>query len=184
MSDPSAVLSSAGPARAVPPGPAEDEVRYTIDIDTGGTFTDGYVAGPHGAIQVKTDTTPHNFAVGVLECVRSAAERLNVTVTDLLFETGIIRLSTTVCTNALLNRDGARVGALLGEALYRDHASRLSPEMPLEQALIELVPDNPGDEHLAIIDAAVRRFSNGARGSSSLRSPVLGSVPVSRGCAI
>ena len=51
MSDPSAVLSSAGPAPAVPSGPAEDEVRYTIDIDTGGTFTDGYVAGPHGAIR-------------------------------------------------------------------------------------------------------------------------------------
>ena len=164
MSDPSAVLGSAGPARAVPPGPAEDEVRYTIDIDTGGTFTDGYVAGPHGAIQVKTDTTPHNFAVGVLECVRSAADRLDITVPDLLFETGIIRLSSTVCTNALLNRDGARVGALLGETLYRDHGSRLSPEMPLERAMIELVPDDPGDEHLAVIDAAVRRLlERGAR---------------------
>jgi N-methylhydantoinase A len=164
MSDPSAVMSSAGPALAVPAGPAEDELRYTIDIDTGGTFTDGYIAGPRGAIQVKTDTTPHNFAVGVLECVRSAAERLDVTVTDLLFETSIIRLSTTVCTNALLNSDGTPVGALLGEALYRDHASRLSPEMPLERALIELVPDDPGDEHLTIIDAAVRRLlERGAR---------------------
>jgi N-methylhydantoinase A len=164
MSDPSAVLGSAGPARAVPPGPAEDAVRYTIDIDTGGTFTDGYVAGPHGAIQVKTDTTPHNFAVGVLECVRSAADRLDITVPDLLFETGIIRLSSTVCTNALLNRDGARVGALLGETLYRDHGSRLSPQMPLERAMIELVPDDPGDEHLAVIDAAVRRLlERGAR---------------------
>jgi len=31
--------------------------RLTIDLDTGGTFTDGYVSGARGAIRSKVDTS-------------------------------------------------------------------------------------------------------------------------------
>ena len=35
-------------------------MAFTIDIDTGGTFTDGFVSGPGVARAVKTPTTPHD----------------------------------------------------------------------------------------------------------------------------
>lgn len=142
----------------------DGEPRYTIDIDTGGTFTDGYVVGPLGSIRVKTETTPHNFAVGVLECIASAAAELNTTMGDLLFETDIIRLSTTVCTNALINRSGARVGVLMGVDLHNEHAHRLSSQLPLEPGLLELVTEGPTEFDVETIGAAVRRLlERGAR---------------------
>jgi len=165
MSHTSAALGSArAPGSATAGDSVDDEPRYTIDIDTGGTFTDGYVVGPRGSIRVKTDTTPHNFAVGVLECIQSAATSLGITLGDLLFETDIIRLSTTVCTNALINRNGARVSVLMGVDLHKAHASRLSPQMPLDPALVELVPEEQSDFDVEMIDAAVRRLlERGAR---------------------
>jgi hypothetical protein len=39
--------------------------RLTIDLDTGGTFTDGYVSGARGAIRSKVDTTPHDLTEGI-----------------------------------------------------------------------------------------------------------------------
>lgn len=164
----SQISATSGPTRVPELAKAgtsvEGEPRYTIDIDTGGTFTDGYVVGPQGSIRVKTETTPHNFAVGVLECIQSAASELNTTLGDLLFEADIIRLSTTVCTNALLNRSGARVGILIDSDLHSQLAGRLSPELPLEPALLEVVPEGPGEFDVEAISAAVRRLlERGAR---------------------
>jgi len=66
--------------------PAE-ATKYQLSVDTGGTFTDGFVTGPNGAAQVKVDTTPADPTEGfaaVLQprqtqwkrtCVRSSQKR-------------------------------------------------------------------------------------------------------------
>jgi len=52
-------------------------MAYTIDIDTGGTFTDGYIIGDGHIERVKTPSTPHDFTVCFMNCIDEAAERFN-----------------------------------------------------------------------------------------------------------
>ncbi|MBI4692465.1 MAG: hydantoinase/oxoprolinase family protein [Gammaproteobacteria bacterium] len=86
---------------------------YTIDIDTGGTFTDGFIANGARAEAVKVPTTPHDLTVCFAACIEAAAARFGVAVEDLLYDTEIIRFSNTIGTNTIIQRDGARVGVLV-----------------------------------------------------------------------
>lgn len=139
---------------------------FTIDIDTGGTFTDAYVAGPHGGIQVKADTTPHDLRVGIMDCIGRAAERLGTTRRDLLASTDTVRLSTTLGTNALIAGTGSRVGLLLSDSLYEeDLARRLPEEVPLQRELIAPVADGAGADHdsPSAMDQVKHLLERGAR---------------------
>ncbi len=86
---------------------------YTIDIDTGGTFTDGFFVAGDRVETVKVPTTPHDLTVCFQECIQSGAERFGVPVEDLLYDTDIIRFSNTIGTNTIIQRDGARIGLIV-----------------------------------------------------------------------
>jgi len=88
-------------------------MAYTIDIDTGGTFTDGFFVGGNRVEMVKVPTTPHDLTVCFLKCIEAGAERLGAAVEDLLYETEIIRFSNTIGTNTIIQRNGAKVGLLV-----------------------------------------------------------------------
>ncbi len=95
-------------------------MSYTIGIDVGGTFTDIVVTGADGrVVTAKSATTPRDQSDGVLAGIALAAEKLGLTATALLGDTGRIVHGTTVATNALLERKGARVGMLTTEG-HRD----------------------------------------------------------------
>ena len=47
---------------------------YAMSIDTGGTFTDGFVSDGQHTAQVKVDTTPQDLTIGFLACVEAAAD--------------------------------------------------------------------------------------------------------------
>lgn len=87
----------------------------TIDIDTGGTFTDGFVVSDGKALTVKTLSTPHDLLVCFRAVLEDAAELLDRSVGEMLAGTEAIRYSTTVGTNAVLQRRGPKLGALLGD---------------------------------------------------------------------
>lgn len=86
---------------------------YTIDIDTGGTFTDGFFVLGDQVEPVKVPTTPHDLTVCFLECIKAGASRFGVAVEDLLYETDIIRFSNTIGTNTIIQRDGSTIGLLI-----------------------------------------------------------------------
>lgn len=86
---------------------------YSIDIDTGGTFTDGFFVSQGRVEMVKVPTTPHDLTVCFLECVKAGAKRFELSVEDFLYEIDIIRFSNTIGTNAIIQRDGSKVGLLL-----------------------------------------------------------------------
>jgi N-methylhydantoinase A len=86
---------------------------YTIDIDTGGTFTDGFFVSEDRVEPVKVPTSPHDLTICFLECIKAGAERFGVAVEDLLYETDIIRFSNTIGTNTIIQRDGSRLGLLV-----------------------------------------------------------------------
>jgi len=88
---------------------------FTIDIDTGGTFTDGFLSRGSDVRTVKVPTTPHDLTVCFWDCIKAGAAAFGVDEEDLLYNTEIIRFSNTIGTNTIIERDGTRIGLLLSE---------------------------------------------------------------------
>lgn len=86
---------------------------YSIDIDTGGTFTDGFFVFGNHVETVKVPTTPHDLTICFMECIKAGAASFQISVEDLLFQTDIIRFSNTIGTNTIIQRDGSKVGLLV-----------------------------------------------------------------------
>lgn len=94
----------------------------TIDIDTGGTFTDAFVVRDGEPRAVKVPTTPHDLAVCFQEVVEKAAAELGLDVPTLLRETRCVRYATTVGTNTVIQRTGPRLGLLVAPGAEADSA--------------------------------------------------------------
>ncbi len=88
---------------------------FTIDIDTGGTFTDGFMTAGERVELVKVDTTPHDLTVCFINCIEEGAKRFGLSTEDLLSRTAVIRYSTTVGTNSLLQKKGPKLGVIVTE---------------------------------------------------------------------
>jgi N-methylhydantoinase A len=85
-----------------------------IGVDIGGTFTDCVILAQSGRrLTTKALTTPSDPTDGVLDCLNFAAEILSSTVPDLLTRTTAFVHGTTVGTNTLAQRRGARTGLLM-----------------------------------------------------------------------
>src|SRR5260370_6754063 len=97
---------------------------YRIGIDVGGTFTDLVAIDEGGATTLaKVPSTPQDPSLGVLDGLAQLAERLGFERTALLGATDRIVHGTTVATNALLERKGARTGLPTTEG-HRDVLER------------------------------------------------------------
>lgn len=87
----------------------------SIDIDVGGTFTDLVLTLDGERIIAKCPTTPHDLSIGFLNTVEAGGDKLGLTIEELLPRIDIIRYSTTVALNRLLQRQGLRVGLITTE---------------------------------------------------------------------
>jgi N-methylhydantoinase A len=95
-------------------------VMYRIGIDVGGTFTDLVAIDEGGAtVLAKVPSTPEDPSLGVLDGLAQLAGRLGLERAALLGASDRIVHGTTVATNALLERKGARLGLLTTEG-HRD----------------------------------------------------------------
>ncbi len=93
---------------------------YRIGIDVGGTFTDLVAVDEQGRVVLaKAASTPSDPSLGVMQGLVSLAAELDKDLASLLDQTERIVHGTTVATNALLERKGARVGLLTTEG-HRD----------------------------------------------------------------
>jgi N-methylhydantoinase A len=93
---------------------------YRIGIDVGGTFTDLVAVDAAGRVTLaKAPSTAADQSIGVIDGLQRLAEALGVERGALLAQTERIVHGTTVATNALLERKGARVGLLTTEG-HRD----------------------------------------------------------------
>lgn len=88
----------------------EAQERYRIGFDIGGTFTDFVLAdSKSGTIQLhKCLTTPHAPSEGVLQGLSDLLSEANLALSDI---TQLIH-GTTLVTNAIIERKGAKVGLL------------------------------------------------------------------------
>ncbi len=91
-----------------------------IGIDVGGTFTDLVAVDESGrSIIAKAASTPADPSIGVIDGLMRLAELLETDLVGLFAQTDRIVHGTTVATNALLERKGAKVGLLTTEG-HRD----------------------------------------------------------------
>jgi len=87
----------------------------TIDIDVGGTFTDMVLNYNGKTILKKTPTTPHDLSACFLNVIEEAGKELEMGPEELLPEVGMVRYSTTVAMNRLIERKGPRLGLIATE---------------------------------------------------------------------
>ena len=84
---------------------------FLVGVDIGGTFTDCVVLDRGGRITAtKSPSTPENFAEGMLAAMRMAAQRLGLSFERFCRGVAVLTHGTTVGTNTLIQRKGARVG--------------------------------------------------------------------------
>src|ERR1700758_345985 len=93
---------------------------FTIGVDVGGTFTDLVAIDAAGrTVFAKSPSTPADQSIGVMAGLDELARRLSLPVREMLAQTQRFVHGTTVATNALLERKGARVALLTTEG-HRD----------------------------------------------------------------
>src|ERR1700758_5510997 len=92
----------------------------TIGIDVGGTFTDLVAIDAAGrTVFAKSLSTPQDQSIGVMAGLDELARRLGLDRAKMLAQTQRLVHGTTVATNALLERKGAKVALLTTEG-HRD----------------------------------------------------------------
>jgi acetophenone carboxylase len=139
---------------------------YTVDIDTGGTMTDGLVWDGTSLVSIKVDTTPHDLTVSFREVLAEAARSLGFgdDLRAFLDQVALVRWTSTITSNTLAERNGAKLGLLVrrGEerSLYGDGPSPAVGTLVAEHDVIGLADD--ADEQ-AVLDGVRRLLEDGTR---------------------
>jgi len=86
-----------------------------VDIDVGGTFTDLVLTFDDQRVIAKAPTTPYDLSVCFLNVLEDGADQLDREVEELLPDIEVVRYSTTVAMNRLIERRGPRLGLMTTE---------------------------------------------------------------------
>jgi N-methylhydantoinase A len=87
---------------------------FSVGVDIGGTFTDAAAISDSGSVFVgKTDTTPQDISEGVVNALGEVADQIEISLRELLEQTVFFSHGTTVGSNALLTKKGAKVGLIV-----------------------------------------------------------------------
>ena len=87
----------------------------SIDIDVGGTFTDLVLNFDGKALIKKTPTTPYDLSVCFSRVIEDGAGALGLKIDELLPAIDMIRYSTTIAMNRLIEKKGPRLGLIMTE---------------------------------------------------------------------
>ena len=99
---------------------SESENRYYCYTDAGGTFTDTLLIDQKGDMwSGKAPTTPASLDEGHIDSIEAAVSGLGITMEQLLSRSEVIALGTTAIINTIVQRSGARVGALITKGFER-----------------------------------------------------------------
>jgi acetophenone carboxylase len=94
---------------------------YSVDIDVGGTLTDGLFSDGHRTVCTKVDSTPHDLTVCLFDCLSQGAAQLGFSdLGSLLEKVELLRWSTTITSNVLAELRGPKLGLLVSQGHERD----------------------------------------------------------------
>jgi N-methylhydantoinase A len=86
---------------------------FNVGIDIGGTFTDCVAVDSSGlATSVKVPSTPPHFEHGFHDALEAVASEVALPISDFLESVDHVLHGTTVATNVMVQRTGARVGVI------------------------------------------------------------------------
>jgi N-methylhydantoinase A len=87
---------------------------YRIAIDVGGTFTDCLVLQEStGEVrQFKAPTTPSDPSIGLMDALTKASTAYELTIEAFVAQVGLLIHGTTLATNTLIKKDGAKTGMI------------------------------------------------------------------------
>jgi len=139
---------------------------WTVDIDVGGTLTDGLFSGGGRMVSVKVDTTPHDLTVCLFDCLAQGAAKLNFPDTATLLENvDLIRWSTTITSNVLAELRGPRIGLLVTEKHEHDLYGNAEQSAALHRLLTssDVIGVNGSAAEATIMSAARFLLERGVR---------------------
>lgn len=88
-------------------------MSYLCGVDIGGTFTDVVIVDEQGRVTLaKSASTPDDFSRGFFTALGEGAQALGLSLRSLLAQTALLSHGTTVATNVVVERRGAKVGLL------------------------------------------------------------------------
>jgi len=110
---------------------------YTIDIDTGGTFTDGLFTDGKVIKRAKVDTTPHDLTVSWMAAMKEGALKFGFSsLNDFLEQVDIVRWSNTTATNIIAEGKGPKIGLFVTRG-YEDTLYSPANESPAFGRLVD-----------------------------------------------
>ena len=92
---------------------------FSVGIDRGGTFTDGYVTDGIRATVCKVPTTHFDLSRSVIGCLRTGADWFEVDYEKFLADVDVLRVATTIGTNAVVEGTGDTVGLIVERGAER-----------------------------------------------------------------
>lgn len=112
-------------------------MSYTIDIDVGGTFTDCFVTNEARVVTAKVPTTRYDLSVCFTNVIETAAEQYSLGLSELLGQTDVLRYSTTIGTNALIERSGPKLGLIttrgFEDTIFIGRARQWADGLPVQE---------------------------------------------------
>ncbi len=86
---------------------------YLVGIDIGGTFTDCAIVDRAGRLlTTKVPSTPQDFSQGMMDALQTGAQALDLTLDDFCRDIAFLSHGTTVGTNTIIQKKGAKVGLI------------------------------------------------------------------------
>jgi N-methylhydantoinase A len=142
---------------------------FTMSIDTGGTFTDGFVSDGERTAQVKVDTTPQDLTIGFEACIEAGAAAVGHDLAGFLGALRRIHFSSTIATNTVVERRGADIGLIVTRGaestLYGTDAQARALSSLVDLDLVRGIPEevDPAGAVIATpresdLEAAVREL--------------------------
>ena len=145
-----------------------------MGIDMGGTFTDGYFSDGERAVAAKVPTSHFDLTRSVMACLTEGAEAFDASLEDFLGGIGLLRLATTIGTNAVVTGIGDLVGLMVEagaeKSLYgpSEPAPALGVFVRADQ-VVGIDPDAAAEEVLGLcrdlVQQGVRQTVVSLRGS-------------------
>ena len=94
---------------------------YSVDIDVGGTLTDGIFSDHGKVVCAKVDSTPHDLTVCLFDCLTQGASQLGFgDLGSFLEQVELLRWSTTITSNVLAEGRGPKIGLIVSRGHERD----------------------------------------------------------------
>ncbi len=110
---------------------------YSVDIDVGGTLTDGLFSDGQRTMCTKVDSTPHDLTICLFDCLSQGGAQLGFSdLASFLQKVDLLRWSTTITSNVLAELRGPKLGLLVSCGHEKDLYSEQQPN-PILNRLVD-----------------------------------------------